>query len=221
MGAWWHRSSACGSARSARAAMLLGVAAALLAAGCGGGDEVQAEPAAADDVVVEEVATPDGSGGSSGQDWTGPLPGDLRPRQVCKLVGDDVVATAVGAEITEVRPSETGTPQCNWWYQEPGGPSTNVVVAVQRAEDDLDGRAGRDAYEYALELNETYLGEPSFTEVDGIGEAATLVAGSSAQGIVVLAPDGRVVTVFGRLDDAAKQAVASAAVEGLAARTGA
>jgi hypothetical protein len=210
MGAWWHRRSAHGSAR---VVVLLGLAAASFAPGCGGGDdEVQAEPASAGD-VVEEVAPAD----TGEQDWTGPLPDDLRPKQVCKLVADDLVAEAVGADISEVRPSEAGTPQCNWWYQEPDGPSTNVVVAVQRAEADLDGRAGPAAFDYALELNEMHLTEPTFTEVDGLGEAATLVTGSSAQGIVVLAPDGRVVTVFGRLDDAAKQAVARAAVKGLAA----
>jgi hypothetical protein len=214
MGAWWHRRSALGSTRVMAS---LSLAATSFVAGCGGGgDEVQAERASADD-VVEDVAPAD-TGDASAQDWTGPLPEDLRPKQVCKLVADDLVAEAVGADISEVRPSEAGTPQCNWWYQEPDGPSTNVVVAVQRAEADLDGRAGPAAFDYALELNEMHLTEPTFTEVDGLGEAATLVTGSSAQGIVVLAPDGRVVTVFGRLDDAAKQAVARAAVEGLARR---
>ena len=173
------------------------VAAVMLAAACGGDDDAAPTTTAPDPGADEGV-----------------VPTDLTGAEVCALVDPGVLSEALGGvELAEPQGSEIGTPQCSWSFPTEDG-VTNVVLAVQRTQDDLFGLVGAEAYDYAVGLNETLLGGLA-TEIEGLGTAATFVDGDAVSGVVVQAGP-RIVTLFGvDLDEDTARTIAAAAVAGL------
>lgn len=126
------------------------------------------------------------------------VPTDLTGTEVCDLLGTAEVGTALGVTVASSSPSTSGTPQCSYTYRDAAGTTTNVVVAVQRAEGDLGGRTGKKAHKYAVKLNKTYAGKGSkFSNVKGVGVAATFADGKATKNLILATKDGRVVTVAG------------------------
>jgi hypothetical protein len=165
----------------------------------------------------------DGGGASPAKAaaWEGPLPADLTSAEVCALIDEERAGAILGVEIREVKESTMSTPQCDWLFKVPDGPVTNVVIAVQRAEGDLRGKAGRAALDHAIERYLAFQAGAEPTPIPDLGEAAVALSGGSIDSVMALAPDGRVVTVSGQHASAeARVELARAAVAGLSARAG-
>lgn len=144
------------------------------------------------------------------------LPRDLTSGEVCALVDTDTIAAALGATEVEAAPGDFGTPQCSYTFQATDGSFTNLVTAVQRAVDDLDGRVGADGFEYAVELNALFAGDAEFVDVPGVGDRATFAQGQL--GLLIAQVGPRVFTVAGGVvDQEAATAIGTALAAALAA----
>ena len=143
-------------------------------------------------------------------------PADLTSDEVCALADAATVAGAIDATDVVAEPQGMSTPQCSYAFTDAEGAGTNVVVAVQRTEDDLGGRVGVDAFDHAVALNEMGSGPDAVSDVDGVGVLAALVDNGALVGMIVLAPDGHVITLFGTsLDEGSATALAEVVLAGL------
>jgi len=87
----------------------------------------------------------DGSGTNAGP------PADLTSEQICTLVSAARVGAAVGRNDVTSEPGQSPTPQCS--YTVPGETPAEATVAALRAEGDLAGRVGAEAYDYVVDTN--------------------------------------------------------------------
>jgi hypothetical protein len=144
-------------------------------------------------------------------------PPDLSSAEVCELIDPVVIGDTLGVTVTDTEALDLDTPQCTYEFQDEAGTFTNVVVAVQRVDGDLAGLVGTKAFKYVVRLNKQFADKKTtFTRVSGIGKKATFVNGSATNLMIVLADDGRVVTVLGSsLTKSSARSIATAALEGL------
>lgn len=184
----------------------LALAAVMLVAACGDDESTSTTSAPAATVPATDpvVTTP------------ADLPRDLTSAEVCALADADTVAAALDATDVEPTAGEFGTPQCSYSYQASDGTFTNLITSVQRAADDLDGRVGRDGFDYAVELNKLFAGDAEFVDVSGVGDRATFAEGQL--GLLIAQVGLRVITVAGSsLDQDAATTIGAAVATALAA----
>lgn len=125
-------------------------------------------------------------------------PADLTGAQVCALLTPAEIEGALGVTVQATSPTTSGTPQCTYLNRSSAGVTTNVLVAVQRTDGDLDGRTGKKAYKYAVKLNKAFAPKgASFSQLKGVGVAATFAEGSATKLLIVATRDGRVFTIAG------------------------
>jgi hypothetical protein len=163
------------------------------------------DPAEVDGDDSDTTASSDATTDESGADICGALTGEM-------------VSAAIGVTITATDGFGLGTPQCSYSFEDEGT-ITTVSVAAQRTDEDLGGLTGRDALELAVSANEAMVeneAESSDVSVEG-AEAAVAIDGKVISGVIVLAPDGHVYTVFSpALDHEQLSALAAAALAALA-----
>lgn len=116
--------------------------------------------------------------------------------ELCDLVPAQDVGEALGVEITEAEPFE-GTPQCTYTFSGDEGVTTNVVLAVPRPVEELGGLVGEEAYDQAVELNQSLAGADAVVEeVPSVGSGATWLSGA-ANSVLLAWADDQVVTIAG------------------------
>lgn len=116
---------------------------------------------------------------------------------MCALVTATDAGTALGGTVTRTTASATGTPQCMYFLKNAAGTNVSVTIAVQRAEGDLGGRAGKKAYRYVLKQNKANSGGAKFVKLAGVGTDASYADGSVTNLAFALTKDGRVITLAG------------------------
>jgi hypothetical protein len=144
-------------------------------------------------------------------------PPDLSSAEVCELIDPAVIGDTLGVTVTGTEALDLDTPQCKYEFQDDAQTFTNAVVAVQRVEGDLGGLVGTTAFKYVVKLNKQLADKKTtFTRVKGVGKRATFVKGSATNLMIVLADDGRVITILAsNLTKGAARSIGAAAVEGL------
>ncbi|CAN5762867.1 hypothetical protein BH24ACT3_BH24ACT3_11900 [soil metagenome] len=130
-----------------------------------------------------------------GDDGDPNRPGPLLAEEVCDLLRADEVAAAVEGPVGAAEVVPGGTPQCSFRYTGASGTTASVVLSVQRTEEDLGGRSGREGFDHALTLSAD-LSPGGFDPIDGLGDAAAFAAGD-VLGLLVVQAGDQVVAVAG------------------------
>lgn len=182
-----------------------------LLVGCGGSSsrpEATSESAAGDEGGpaarnrAAEVGGEQQNGGDE-SDREGSDRDELTAAEICRRIAGSEVADALGVDSTEGSPSTSATPQCSYVFATDGGGRSDATVAVLRTNEDLEGREGRDAFDYVVKLNrDASRSELDVTEMS-IGDRAVLISGNTLHfGVVQLGT--RIVTtiVSSRVADA-------------------
>lgn len=207
-----------------RRALAAGLMVAVTASGCGGSDD---EPGsgdpAADSVAGPEPAVepePTVAPESTETDPPAAAPPDLTSADVCGLFDAAAAGAALGLIVDSAEPADaTGTPQCAYTFTGADGVMTNATVAAQRADGDLGGRVGADAYDFVVELNRSMAAGTEVTESAVAAGAQGVVLHGEALHLGVVQTGGRIVNTIvttGAAEPAAVVAFTEAAATALA-----
>lgn len=135
---------------------------------------------------------------------TGSL-GALSGEEICGRLSLASVAADTGLDVTRAAPDDSSTPQCAYEYTNGTGGVSNLTVASMRPED-VGGLAGRDAFDFVVQINESIAGDDAENQDVSAGDAAIRLSGSSLHLGVVQVGD-RVLTLIIPVDDVESDAV--------------
>lgn len=199
---------------------MVGLLVVALAAGCGGSEE---EPAADDpDTALATEAEPEATVAvePSATEPATAAPADLTSAEVCERFDAAAAGEALGITVDAAEAGDaTGTPQCAYTFTGADGVMTNATVAAQRADGDLGGRVGADAYDYVVELNRSMASGTEVSESPVAAGDQGIVLHGEALHFGVVQNGGRVVTTIvttGSAEPAAVVAFTEAAGTALA-----
>ena len=142
---------------------------------------------------------------------------------ITSISGEDICARLPGADlgvtlgltIDEAVAYDTATPQCTYSHTSGTGSTSSVTVASLRADGDLGGRSGDEAFDYVVDINRGLAGGTDFEEVElDAGDRAVRFSGEALHLGIVFA-GGHLFTVIvpvgdadaGRVDDLLERVV--------------
>jgi hypothetical protein len=133
---------------------------------------------------------------------------------ICALVSDEAVATALGVEMVTSEASSEGTPQCSF-TREGDSAGANVVLSVLRRDEDLVGSQGGAAFQRAVDLNRALFPNSTETPIENLASSALFLE-NQASNLLIVQVGPRVLTVSGEgLTEQASTAIAVLAIENL------
>jgi hypothetical protein len=129
----------------------------------------------------------------------------LSGEEICGRLSLASVAADTGLDVTRATPDDSSTPQCAYEYTDDTGGVSNLTVASMRPED-VGGLAGRDAFDFVVQINESIAGDDAESQVVSAGGAAIRLSGSSLQ-LGVVQVGNRILTLIIPVDDVDSDAV--------------